>query len=205
VAQEERSRIAREIHDGIAQSIYMLSLNLEKAADVAGDDQKLGPRLKGLVVLAKETLLEVRHYIFDLKPLLSGDAGLTSTIQAQIREFSTVSGLPVKLEVEGEERTVPIAVGSSLYRIAQEALANVYRHAQASAIDVHLTFSNDSVSLEIRDNGSGFAVDSVQPASSGGRGLGNMYQRTSELGGQLNVTSVPGKGTTVRVVAPLAD
>jgi signal transduction histidine kinase len=202
-ALEERSRIAREIHDGIAQSIYMLSLNLEKAADVASEDQKLGPRLKGLVALAKEALLEVRHYIFDLKPLLSGDAGLTSTIQGQIREFSTVSGLPVKLRVEGEEWRVPIAVGSSLYRIAQEALANVYRHADASAIDVHLTFCSDSVSLEIRDNGRGFAVDSVRPASSGGRGLGNMYQRTSEVGGQLNVTSVPGKGTTVRVTVPM--
>jgi signal transduction histidine kinase len=204
-AQEERSRIAREIHDGIAQSIYMLSLNLEKAADVAGDDQKLGPRLKGLVALAKESLLEVRHYIFDLKPLLSGDAGLTSTIQGQIREFSAVSGLPVELQVDGEERRVPVAVGSSLYRIAQEALANVYRHAEASTIGVRLTFRSDSVSLEIRDNGRGFAMDSVQAASSGGHGLGNMYQRTSELGGQLDLTSAPGEGTTVRVIAPLAN
>ena len=75
-AQEERSRIAREIHDGIAQSIYMLSLNLEKAAEVARDDARLGQRLGGLVGLAKEALLEVRHYIFDLKPLLAGDASL---------------------------------------------------------------------------------------------------------------------------------
>src|SRR3990170_7620744 len=135
-ALEERSRIAREIHDGIAQSIYMLTLNLEKAAEVASGDPKLGERLVGLVGLAKETLLEVRHYIFDLKPLLSGDAGLTTTIQGQIREFSTVSGLPVHLRVEGEERKVPLAVGSCLYRVAQEALANVYRHAEASAIDV---------------------------------------------------------------------
>jgi len=204
-ALEERSRIAREIHDGIAQSIYMLSLNLEKAADVASDDQKLGPRLKGLVALAKEALLEVRHYIFDLKPLLSGDAGLTSTIEGQIREFSAVSGLPVQLKVEGEERKVPIAVGSSLYRIVQEALANVYRHADASMIDVRLTFCDDSVSLEIRDDGRGFVVDPAQPASAGGRGISNIYQRTSELGGQLDVTSAPEKGTTVRVTLPAAN
>jgi signal transduction histidine kinase len=203
-AQEERSRIAREIHDGIAQSIYMLSLNLEKAAEVASHDEKLGQRLKGLVTLAKEALLEVRHYIFDLKPLLTGEAGLTSTIQGQIREFSAVSGLPVELEVEGEERKVPISVGSSLYRIAQEALANVYRHAGASAIDVHLAFCDDSVSLEIRDNGRGFTADSAQPGAYGGRGLRNMHQRASELGGQLDISSAPGKGTVVLVKIPAA-
>lgn len=204
VAQEERSRVAREIHDGIAQSIYMLSLNLEKAAEVAGDDQKLGDRLKGLVVLAKEALLEVRHYIFDLKPLLSGDAGLTATIRGQIREFSTVSGLPVHLAVEGEERRVPLAVGSSMYRIAQEALANVYRHANASTIDVDLVFRDDSVSLEIRDDGRGFTVDSGQSTSYGGRGLRNMQQRASELGGRLEILSAPGTGTSVRVTIPRA-
>jgi signal transduction histidine kinase len=202
VAQEERSRVAREIHDGIAQSIYMLSLNLEKAADVAGDDQKLGQRLKGLVSLAKETLLEVRHYIFDLKPLLTGDAGLTSTIQGQIREFSAVSGLPVELKVEGDERKVTISVGSCLYRIAQEALANVYRHAGASAIDVRLAFRDDSVCLEIEDDGCGFAVDSAQTGSSGGRGLRNMQQRAAELGGRLEISSEPGTGTAVRAIVP---
>jgi signal transduction histidine kinase len=201
-AQEERSRIAREIHDGIAQSIYMLTLNLEKAADVASGDEKLGGRLGKLVGLAKETLLEVRHYIFDLKPLLSGDVGLTTTIQGQIREFSTVSGLPAKLRVEGKERKVPLAVGTSLYRIAQEALANVYRHAEASAIDITLAFRDDSVSLEVRDNGLGFGVDA---ASTHGRGLRNIHQRAGELGGDAKIVSAPGRGTSVRVTLPIAE
>jgi len=201
-ALEERSRIAREIHDGIAQSIYMLSLNLEKAAEVASGDEKLGERLGRLVALAKEALLEVRHYIFDLKPLLSGDAGLASTIQGQIREFSAVSGLPVEMEFHGEERKVPLAVATTLYRIAQEALSNVYRHADASAINVCLSFDEDSVSLEIRDNGRGFDPDS---ASVSGRGLRNMFQRASELGGQVEITSVPGQGASVRVNVPAAE
>jgi signal transduction histidine kinase len=106
------------------------------------------------------------------------------------------------LEVEGEERKVPISVGSCLYRIAQEALANVYRHAGASAIDVRLAFRDDSVCLEIEDNGRGFAVDSAQPASSGGRGLRNMQQRATELGGQFEISSAPGKGAAVRVTVP---
>jgi signal transduction histidine kinase len=201
-AQEERSRIAREIHDGIAQSIYMLSLNLEKAAETTRGDENLGPHLGRLVGLAKEALLEVRHYIFDLKPLLSGDAGLTSTIQAQVQEFTAVSGLPVELKIEGEERKVPLAVGSSLYRIAQEALANIYRHAGATQIEARLAFGADSVSLEIRDNGRGFAIDPSEGADSSGRGLRNIQQRAAELGGEVEITSAPEKGTTVRVRLP---
>lgn len=200
--QEERSRIAREIHDGIAQSIYMLGLNLEKAAEVASGDQKLRERLGKLVGLAKETLLEVRHYIFDLKPLLSGEAGLSSTIKGQIREFTAVSGLPVQMEVEGDERKVSLAVGSSLYRIAQEALANVYRHAEASTIDISLAFYDDSVSLEVRDDGHGFSVDE---GLASGRGLRNIRQRADELGGNVKITSAPGQGASVRVTLPTTD
>jgi signal transduction histidine kinase len=204
-AQEERSRIAREIHDGIAQSIYMLSLNLEKAAEVARDDAKLGQRLGGLVGLAKEALLEVRHYIFDLKPLLAGDAGLAGTIRAQMREFSAVSGLPVDLKVDGDDRTVPPAVGSSLYRITQEALANVFRHAEANSIEARLAFNPGELLLEIRDDGCGFDVEPAGSVSPLGRGLRNIQQRASEAGGDAQVLSAPGLGTTVRVILPLEN
>jgi signal transduction histidine kinase len=202
-AMEERSRIAREIHDGIAQSIYMLSLNLEKAAEVARDDTGMGQRLGGLVGLAKEALLEVRHYIFDLKPLLAGDASLAGTIGAQMREFSAVSGLPVELKVEGDEPRVPPAVGSSLYRITQEALANVFRHAGATAIDARLLFNGDGLALEIRDDGQGFDLASSENAASLGRGLRNIHQRAAEAGGGAEITSAPGRGTIVRVTMPL--
>ncbi len=202
-AQEERSRIAREIHDGIAQSIYMLSLNLEKAAEIARDDVRLGQRLGGLVGLAKEALLEVRHYIFDLKPLLSGDTGLAGTIRAQMREFSAVSGLPVELTVDGQEKNVPPAVGSSLYRITQEALANVFRHAEAKQIDAKLSFVDGRVSLQIHDDGKGFDLDEPENAASLGRGLRNIHQRAAEAGGDARIFSLPGRGTTVRVTLPL--
>jgi signal transduction histidine kinase len=204
-AQEERSRIAREIHDGIAQSIYMLSLNLEKAAEVARDDVRLGERLGGLVGLAKEALLEVRHYIFDLKPLLSGDVTLAETVRAQMREFSAVSGLPVGLSVEGEERKVPAPVGSSLYRITQEALANVFRHAEAKHIDAKLSFIDGRVSLQIQDDGKGFDLDEPEKAASMGRGLRNIHQRAAEAGGEARIFSLPGRGTTVRVTLPLGE
>ncbi len=201
IAQEERNRIAREIHDGIAQSIYMLSLNLETAAEAPPGDPNAAQRLQGLVGLAKQTLLEVRHYIFDLRPLLQGDASLSAALQSQVREFTTVSGLPVTVAVEGAERPLPVATATALYRIVQEALANVYRHGRASAISLRLAFAEGSIRLEVSDNGVGFSVPDEQAKS--GRGLRNMRQRAAELGGTLDIASAPGQGTRIAVVIPI--
>ena len=200
IAQEERSRIAREIHDGIAQSIYMLSLNLETAAEAPPGQPNAGERLQSLVTLAKQTLLEVRHYIFDLRPLLQGDASLSAALRSQVREFATVSGLPVTVAVEGTERALPVAAATALYRIAQEALANVYRHGRASEISLRLAFGEGSVRLEVSDNGVGFAAGDEQALS--GRGLRNMRQRAAELGGTLDIASAPGQGTRIAVTIP---
>jgi signal transduction histidine kinase len=200
IAQEERSRIAREIHDGIAQSIYMLSLNLETAAEAPPGQPNAGERLQSLVTLAKQTLLEVRHYIFDLRPLLQGDASLSAALRSQVREFATVSGLPVTVAVDGTERALPVAAATALYRIAQEALANVYRHGLASEISLRLAFAAGSVRLEVSDNGVGFAAGDEQALS--GRGLRNMRQRAAELGGTLDIASAPGQGTRIAVTIP---
>lgn len=196
-AQQERSRLAREIHDGVGQSIYMLSLNLEAAAEAAAEPA-VGERLRGLVALAKQILLEVRHYIFDLKPLLEGQAGIAAALRNQAREFTAVSGLPVSVELAGEERELPVAKGTALYRIAQEALANVYRHAQASQACVRLTFDDHAITLEVRDDGLG-----IRSPAEGGRGLRNMRQRAQDLRGTLTVEGAPGRGTVVRAVLPV--
>jgi two-component system sensor histidine kinase DegS len=200
VAEQERSRIAREIHDGVAQSIYMLSLNLETAAEMAASEPDLGQRLTRLVTLAKQALLEVRHYIFDLKPLLRGDASLAESLQSQVREFTAVSGLEVELTAVGQEPRLPTATTTALYRIAQEALANAYRHAGASRIGIRLVFEERSVRLEVFDDGIGFAGD-----GGSGRGLRNIRQRAEEIGGELAVKSVPGEGTSVTAVLPTGE
>ena len=197
-AAEERSRIAREIHDGIAQSIYMLSLNLEKAAELAPDDD-FGRRLRGLVGLAKESLLDVRQYIFDLKPLLSGDVGLIETIRAQITEFSAVSGLQVDLRVSGDEPDLPMSHSAAAYRITQEGLANALRHAQAQHVEVDIAFSRDCLELAVRDDGRGFVVQEA----AGRHGLRNMRERVEALGGRLEISSGLGEGTRITATLPL--
>jgi signal transduction histidine kinase len=198
-ALQERSRIAREIHDGIAQFMYMLSLNLETCAELAErDDGDLRGRLKDLVPLAKQALLETRHYIYDLKPMLSGERGLVEMARNQAKEFQTVTGTSVELCVHGEPREVSATVGGGLYRILQEALANVFKHSQASGVTVTLTFDDDRVGLTVHDDGAGFGTESVV----GGYGLDNMRQRAQELGGTCKILSSPGEGTSVTLTLP---
>ncbi len=206
-AVEERSRIAREIHDGIAQSIYMLSLQLETCADLAqghgepGEPkrgQDLRDRLESSVGLSKETLLEVRHYIFDLKPYLAGEKGMVSMVENQVREFKMVSGVPTNLSTRGEEQQVSVPVASCLYRVTQEALANAFKHARASDVKVLLEFVPDGVELRVEDDGRGF--DATSQAA--GHGLRNMRGRAEELGGTITLHSAPGEGTVVMMRLP---
>ena len=198
-AQAERHRIGRDIHDGIAQSIYALSLNLETCAELAErESSPLHEHLQKLVPLAKETLLETRHYIYDLKPLLSGDSDLSTLAASQVKEFRTVAGIPAELSTDGEPSGVSVAVATGLYRVLQESLANVLKHARASRVDVALAFENDAVGLTVRDDGVGFRPDGVTP----GHGLQNMRHRAEELGGRFDISSSPGDGTSISVKLP---
>ena len=199
VAQEERHRISREIHDGIAQAIYMISLHLETCADLARRGaEDLTQRLDGLVSLSKEALLEIRHYIFDLKPYMAGEKGVVEMVQNQIREFDKVAGVSTEVETSGPERPVSVPVATCLYRVTQEALVNVLKHSNASSLQVGVMFTSDGVALTVTDDGSGFDPGD----SSNGHGLANMRHRAEELGGEFRLDSRIGIGTTVTVQVP---
>lgn len=199
-AQQERDRVAREIHDGVAQSVYALSLNLETAAELA--DREEGPlrqRLGNLVTLSTQTLLEIRQYIFDIKPLLSGESDLNAVAENQVKEFRTVARIPTELSVTGRPGRLPVTAATGLYRILQEALANVLKHADASRVDVTLSFDEDEVRLSVSDDGVGVDLDGAAP----GYGLENMRQRAEELGGRVEIFGENGVGTTVDVTLPV--
>ncbi len=198
-AAEERSRIARDIHDGIAQSLYMLSISLEACAVLAARGQPgLEERLASLSRLSKQALLDARHYIFDLRPLQEGRASLAQTVERQVQEFQTVTGLPAAVTVTGAETPLPLAASMGLYRIVQESLANVYKHAQASCVEVHLAFQQGEVLLQVADDGLGFVVEGEYA----GHGLKNLAERARELGGRLDIASAPGQGTCVTLTLP---
>ncbi|MSQ06322.1 MAG: sensor histidine kinase [Dehalococcoidia bacterium] len=198
-AAEERSRIARDIHDGIAQSLYMLSISLEACAELAAKGERgLDQRLTSLSRLSKQALLDARHYIFDLRPLQEGRASLSQTVQRQVEEFQTVTGIPAEVVVTGSESPLPLTASMGLYRIVQESLANVYKHADASCVEVHLAFQQGEVLLQVADDGKGFVIEGEH----GGHGLSNLSERARELGGRLDIASGPGQGTCVTLTLP---
>jgi signal transduction histidine kinase len=182
--------------------MYMLSLSLETAADRAGGDpQEQRQRLRDLTALAKNALWEVRQYIFDLQPLLSGNEGFVGAVQGQVKEFQAVSELPVELSVSGAPLPLPVEMSASLYRIVQEGLGNIFRHAHATQVGIDVEFGADTLRLAIEDNGVG--IEEPPPDGRVGHGMANLRRRVDDLGGVLEVTSTPGAGTRIEVTVPI--
>ena len=228
-AEAERGRIAREIHDGIAQLIYMLSLNAEtgaaqahrvaEAAEGGNELNELVAPLAGhldrLVTISKQALWETRNYMFSLKPLISGDTTLSQMLQNQVQEFQTISDLPVTLHIGGVEPAPDgdqarvhryAQVGTALFRIVQEALTNAYKHAEATQLQVQLCYLPDAIEVTVSDNGHGLPtrIEQEQRLYSG-RGLHGMQERAEELGGTLHLLPRQAGGLQVQVRIPLFE
>ncbi len=228
----ERGRIAREIHDGIAQLIYMLSLNsetcatlLQRIADASTEEARMlapvAERLDKVVTISKQALWETRHYMFTLKPLMSGTTTLTQMLTNQLREFEAISGLPAYLEVEGIEtspngdqrRARKIAqVGTAIFRITQEALTNTYKHAGASRVQVHLHHLPQCIEVEISDDGKGLQAiphsydleaEGERQRIYSGHGMRGMRERAEELGGVFEVGQSSAGGTSILARIPI--
>ena len=200
-AQGERHRLSQEVHDGVSQNVYMLTLGLETAAEAVAREpgtERLAERMQALVRLSRQALMETRHLLYDLDRVMTGESSFVALVQHQAREFSAVSGIPVEVRVEGTERTLDAAAVGELFRVVQEALSNVMRHSGASTVTLDLRYGQGDVGLSLRDDGHGF-----QPTVlGGGHGLGNMRERIERLGGELTVDSAPESGTTVALRVP---
>ena len=201
-ADAERARIAHEIHDGVAQIMYALNLGLENCARLAqrGEHSKLNESLTNLVPLSRQTLLEIRHYIYDLTPLLSGGDNFEDLLKKQVGEFEAISQISTCAEIRGEIRYAPIPVRAGMYRILHEALSNVLKHSMASEVRVILTADSGNIRMSVKDNGDGFRSDDVVA----GYGIKNMRVRAEELGGTFEVVGTEGAGTDVQVRLPYA-
>ncbi|MCH8311004.1 MAG: sensor histidine kinase, partial [Chloroflexi bacterium] len=134
-----------------------------------------------------------------LKPYLAGQKGVSEMLTNQVNEFSRVSGMEATLETVGDERPLSVAGATALYRVTQESLANVLKHAAASRVDVTLSYEPGQIRLEVVDDGQGFDPKSVVR----GYGLENMNNRAEELDGSVTIESVPGDGTRVTVTLPV--
>jgi PAS domain S-box-containing protein len=197
----ERSRLARELHDSVTQSLYSITLYSEAVARMltTGAGSEAVEHLRELRATAQEALREMRLLIFQLSPPALDKGGLAGALQMRLDAVEARGGLNVGFEVQGSERLTPL-VRQELYQIAQEALNNALKHARAQKVRVILDFQENVTRLEVSDDGSGF--DPEQANRSGGLGLRGMRERAQAIGGTLTVESSPGKGTMVRLTVP---
>ncbi len=194
----ERSRLARDLHDSVTQSLYSVTLYAEAVARMleAGDSGNAVGHLRELRATAQDALREMRLLIFQLSPPALSEGGLAASLQTRLDAVETRGGAAVTFETEGSEH-LPPATARELYQIAQEALNNIVKHARARRVTVRLRFEERLTRLEIGDDGAGFDVEGTRQG--GGLGLRGMTERVQRLGGTLSIESAPGGGTRIVV------
>jgi two-component system NarL family sensor kinase len=197
---EERNRIAREIHDTLAQALTGVIVHMEVAKVVVPEDSKARNHLIQAHNLARDGLAEARRSVWALRPQVLEQGGISQALESLVHGLT--AGTPIKGEctIEKTRYPLPSHVETNLLRIAQEAFVNALKHARASAIQVELTFASQAVSLCVRDNGQGFNPELLRGK---GFGLVGMRERIQSLGGRLTIASQPGQGTEVIAVVPL--
>jgi PAS domain S-box-containing protein len=203
-ALAERSRLARELHDSVTQSLYSVTMYTEAAARLltTGQEAPATEYLRDARDTAQEALREMRLLIFELRPLALEESGLAGALQARLDAVEKRGGVQAELRVEGVEgmadaEWLPLSVQQELYHVAQEALNNSLKHAKAQHLQVCLGLQGAVVRLEISDDGVGF--DPATAGDQGGLGLRGMRERVQRIGGQLQIESAPDQGSKVTV------
>jgi PAS domain S-box-containing protein len=205
---EERRRIAREIHDGVAQDLAALRLKTALWHDwVDHDPAQMHAELDALQDALDATIEEIRRSIFALRPVALDEADFFSALRQYVADFGDGCQVYATLEIHGSEARLPAALELRLFRIVQEALNNVAQHARASLASVELDLTGErAITLTIRDNGEGFDPAVLKSAARAGHlGLKQMRERVEEAHGTLQIGSQPGQGTLVQAVFPLEE
>ena len=202
--EEERRRIARELHDEIGQSLTAVRINLQRA--MAGPDSSAtSSYLRESDGLIDHVLQQVRHISLDLRPSVLDDLGLAASVRWQLDRTTRRAGLVSRFTADPPEIRLPPEIETECFRIAQEALTNVVRHARARQVDVALSRNGERLDLIVHDDGAGFDVAAArQHAARGGSlGLLGMQERAVLLGGRITIEAGPGIGTKVHLRVPL--
>jgi ligand-binding sensor domain-containing protein/signal transduction histidine kinase len=198
----ERARIARDLHDTLAQGVVGISAQLQAVKARLGDPDAAGRHLEQAVEMVRFTLVEIRRSVWDLRSQALEGTELTQSL-AQLAERLS-AGTPIAVRVVGTPRTIPPAVESELLHVAQEALSNAVHHARATQIQLGLAFETGGVRLRVKDDGRGFELVRPLSLADGHFGLVGMRERVEKLSGALRVESAPGQGTEVVVDVPVS-
>jgi two-component system NarL family sensor kinase len=199
---EERARLAREIHDTLAQGLTAIALNIEGAMHrLETHPDQARERLQRALAMARENLEDARRSVLDLRGAAQVDGKpLAEALAGLARAFTSDTGVPATVEADHVDG-LSLRAESELFRVAQEALTNVRKHAHAHSVQIALQRRGPALSLSVRDDGRGFVSRAARRA--GGQGLIGMRERARLLGGRLQITSAPGAGTRITVRVPL--
>ncbi|HSB71111.1 MAG TPA: PAS domain S-box protein [Candidatus Methylomirabilis sp.] len=202
VREEERSRIAREIQDTLGQALAALNMDLAwTATRLPGDRAAVADRVERMQALISSAIYSVRRIATELRPSVLDDLGLVATVEWQAHEFEARTGIQCQFTAEPGDLAVTPTVGIALFRICQEALTNIARHASASRVTIGLREEADGLVLTVTDNGRG--ITEQEKVNHNSLGLLGMRERALLLGGQVSIAGRPGEGTTVSVRIPL--
>jgi signal transduction histidine kinase len=201
--EEDRRRISRDLHDDINQRLAMLSMDLRQVEKrPPGDVEELRATIRSISSRLTALSDDVRQMAYRFHPSILDDLGLVKAVRRLVDDFSARTGVKVSYVHKDPTKALAAELSTCLYRVVQESLNNVSRHAQASRVEVELICDEDLLSLSIRDNGRGF--DAVRPTNAAGHlGLLSMHERVRLAKGHLEVESAPGKGTHIHVTIPL--
>ena len=207
VQEDERRKISRELHDVIAQTLTGINLRLAAMTSVSmGSPEQFSEHITRTQKLVSESVDIVHRFACDLRPTVLDDLGLVPALKAFMERFMRDTGVRTTLVFFAGIDQAGGAISTVLYRVAQEALNNVARHAGASRADIRIRGGDGSISMEVKDDGQGFEVNHSSCASKKGRlGLLGMRERVEMIGGTFFVESSPGNPTTVRVEVPVRD
>jgi len=205
--ERERQRLARQMHDGPAQSLTNLILQAEICERLFSSDiEQARSELIALKSSVNETFQKVREFIFDLRPMMLDDLGLVPTLRRYLHDFGDKHNLAINLQLVGEERRQAAHVEVTIFRVIQGLLANIHEHARATNVQVSLDLQSDSIITRVEDDGAGFNVqEALETASQNRRiGLASMQEQVEMLGGQIQIESETGQGTRTTIVIPIS-
>jgi signal transduction histidine kinase len=202
IQENERRHIARELHDEIGQILTGLNLLLEVSARTPTDT--IGVRLGEAQVMVQELMEQVDELSLDLRPAMLDDLGLLPTLLWHVERYTARTGVRVKLEHTGLEKRFAPDIETAAYRVVQEGLTNVARHASVDKAVVRIWADQTILSVQIEDQGGGFDLQ-ITPDDEQSSGLNGMHERTVLLGGQLTIESVPGSGTRITAEWPISS
>jgi two-component system, NarL family, sensor histidine kinase DegS len=204
--EEERKRLAMDIHDGIGQMLTSLKFHIE-SIDPQKRPEETQTKLSEIQQLIIQVIKEVRRVTFNLKPTVLGDYGLQAALNVFVKEIAKLSDIDLTYSSEADNSIrLPQKVENNIFRIIQEAINNAIKYSEATRIEVSLHQRENGIIIGVKDNGKGFDEKLVEKRSvniESGRGFFNMYERTEYINGSLDVRSEPGKGTTITLTVPV--